>query len=129
MTQIDTMMKDLKKVYDRVEQRMKANMRNKNYDEYDVKTKWKKYQDGLDKARERYRKVQDKSVQKQKAELMTNRSLNPGEINDYQRLNDHMDRVNNLHKEAVQTTDIYQGIVEETANQNATLDNMRNDAA
>ena len=92
------MMKDLKKVYDRVEQRMKANMRNKNYDEYDVKTKWKKYHDGLDKARERYRKVQDKSVQKQKADLMTNRSLNPGEINDYQRLNDHMDRVNNLHK-------------------------------
>lgn len=39
---------------------MKANMRNKNYDEYDVKTKWKKYHDGLDKARERYRKVQDK---------------------------------------------------------------------
>lgn len=62
MSEIDTMMKDLKKVYDRVEERMKTNMRNKNYDEYDVKTKWKKYQDGLDKARERYRKVQEKSV-------------------------------------------------------------------
>ena len=58
----------------------------------------KKYQDGLDKARERYMKLQDRGLYTQQADLMRNRNLNTPEVNDYQRLNDHLDRVNNLNK-------------------------------
>lgn len=38
---------------------------------------------------------------------MKNRSLNIGEVDDFKRVHDHLDRVNNLNKDAEETLDIY----------------------
>ncbi len=39
---------------------------------------------------------------------MKNRSLNTTEVDDFKRVHDHLDRVNNLHKDAEETLGIYQ---------------------
>ena len=60
---------------------------------------------------------------------MQNRSLNPGEVDDFKRVHDHLDRVNNLNKDAEETLGIYQEVVNETDRQNRVLDDIGNDAA
>jgi|JI102314A1RNA_FD_contig_31_1768016_length_586_multi_2_in_0_out_0_1 hypothetical protein len=70
------MLKNLKKVFDRMDERMKGNLRNRNYDEYDIKNKLKKHNESMEKMKDRFRKIQDKAVEAQKAELTKNRSLN-----------------------------------------------------
>lgn len=45
-----------------MEDRMKANMRNKNYNEYDIKNKLKNYGDSMNKMRDRFRKISEKIV-------------------------------------------------------------------
>lgn len=72
------MIKNVKNLYGKVEERMKANMRNRNYNQDDIKNKLKNYGDGLAKIKDRFRKLEDKIVGVQKEELLKNRSLNPG---------------------------------------------------
>lgn len=49
-----------------MEERMKSNMRNKNYNEFDIKNKLRKHLENLDKIKERYRKLSDKVIDNQK---------------------------------------------------------------
>lgn len=53
-------------MYGRVEERLKANMRNRNYNEGDIKNKLKNYGDSFNRIKDRYRKLEDKIVGIQK---------------------------------------------------------------
>ena len=53
-----------------MDERMKGNLRNRNYDEYDIKNKLKKHNESMEKMKDRFRKIQDKAVEAQKAENM-----------------------------------------------------------
>ena len=41
-------------------------MRNKNYDEYDIKTKLKKHSESMEKIKDRFKKLEDRLVDNQK---------------------------------------------------------------
>lgn len=60
------MVKNCKNLYGRVEERLKANMRNRNYNEGDIKNKLKNYGDSFNRIKDRYRKLEDKIVGIQK---------------------------------------------------------------
>ncbi len=75
-------------------------MRNKNYNEFDIKNKLRKHLQNFEKIKDRYRKLQDKVVDTQKADLMKNRALNGAQISEFQRQADLLDRARNLNKDA-----------------------------
>lgn len=75
-------------------------MRNKNYNEFDIKNKLRKHLQNFEKIKDRYRKLQDKVVDTQKADLMKNRALNAAQISEFQRQADLLDRARNLNKDA-----------------------------
>ena len=94
------MVKNCKNLFDKVEERMKANMRNRNYNEDDIKYKLKNYGDSLNKMKDRYKKLSDKIVAVQMQDLTQNRSINPGESDALRLINANAARVDNINREA-----------------------------